>query len=110
MSTAALLTPRGATDWCAGALRRVYGSDAKAVARDAESTVDAAYNWLEGRNSPTLPFFLRIAHRRPEFRDELRRILQLDPVDPETERAVDLLVQSYLRRNQERLEAAHGDG
>ena len=108
VSTAALTT-ESVTSCVSGALRRAYGADAKAVARVSGSNVEAARNWLDARNAPSLTMFLKLAQGCPELKAEVRRWLDLDAAnDPETERLITMLVNQVVRHREIDAEAKSG--
>lgn len=97
MSTLAITTD-SVTSSVSDALRRAFGSDAKAVARAAGSNIESARNWLDARNAPSLTMFLRLAAGCPELKAEVRRFLDMDAAnDPQTERLLTLLVNNIER-------------
>lgn len=97
MSTLAITTETVTTS-VAGALRRAFGANAKAVARASGSNIETARHWLEARNAPSLTMFLRLAQGCPELKAEVRRWLDLDAAnDPETERLLTMLVNNIER-------------
>ena len=111
VSAAAAITTDSVTAWCATTLRKLYGSDAKRLAREAGANTDAARNWLQGKNAVSLTCFLRIAATRPELMAEARRITAMDAdLDPQTEAALVNLVQSYLRRRHNDMDNREANG
>ncbi len=98
VSICGALSSESVAEAISGALRRSFGTNAKAVARASGANVETARNWLDARNAPSLTAFLRLAQGCPELKAEVRRWLDLDAAtDPETDRLLTALADQIVR-------------
>ena len=81
------------------AIRRAYRGNLKLVARAADVVEDTAKNWAEGRNTPRLADFFRLARNSPELRAEAMRLMGMESdIDPHFMRDVMALMQNWQQR------------
>ncbi len=80
------------------AIRRAYRGNLKLVAKAADVVEDTAKNWAEGRNTPRLADFFRLARNCPELRAEAMRLMGAETdFDPSFMSDVMKLYQTWQR-------------
>jgi hypothetical protein len=72
---------------------------AKVLARAAGCSIRAAENTKQGINTPSLDHFLSAAREIPELRALALEVMGCEPINPDRERAIAMLVNSYLQRD-----------
>lgn len=70
---------------------------AKEIADASGSSVRAAENAKQGMNAMSLAHFLNACREIPELRAMAMEMMGVEPVNPDRERALALLVNSYVR-------------
>jgi len=107
VNATAAITTDSVTERLGSFLRNRYGGSAKLVARDAGCNIEAARNWLDGRNTMSLTYFLRLCQSQPDLWGEARRIIAMDvDLDPDTEAALLKLMMAMSRRRSQNVIAA----
>ena len=72
---------------------------AKVLARAAHCSVRTAENAKQGVTTLSLEHFLRAAAEIPELRALALDMMGADPINPDRERALAMLVSSYMRQS-----------
>jgi hypothetical protein len=70
---------------------------AKEIAEASGSSVRAAENAKQGMNAMSLAHFLNACREIPELKAMAMSMMGVEPINPDRERAMALLVNSYVR-------------
>jgi len=71
---------------------------AKEIAEASGSSVRAAENAKQGMNAMSLAHFLNACREIPELRAMAMQMMGVDPINPDRERALAMLVNSYSQQ------------
>ena len=73
---------------------------AKEIAEASGSSVRAAENAKQGMNAMSLAHFLNACREIPELRAMAMQMMGVEPSNPDRERAIAMLVNSYVQRGE----------
>lgn len=73
---------------------------AKEIAEASGSSVRAAENAKQGMNAMSLAHFLNACREIPELRAMAMEMMGVEPINPDRERALAMLANSYLQQQQ----------